>query len=93
MKRVGERLVWLGGVYPGVYPGVLNLGGLNLGGANLGGDERVVDSGRVDVPLPAFWQRTDQRPLVVPPDRTVATSCQNGDASCQGYHESDQLDS
>lgn len=84
MKRVGERLVWLGGVYPGV---------LNLGGLNLGGDERVVDSGRVDVPLPAIWQRTDERPLVVPPDRTVATSCQDGDASCQGYHESDQLDS
>lgn len=43
--------------------------------------------------LPAVWQGTDQRPLVVPPDRTVATSGQDGDASCQGDDESDQLDS
>lgn len=60
---------------------------------SFGSVDGVGGVGRIDMLLPAIWKRTDQRPLVVPTDRTVATSYQDGDTSCQGDYESDQLDS
>lgn len=55
--------------------------------------QRILNSGRVEMFLPALWKSTNNRPLVVPSKRTPATSKQDGKARCQADDEGAKLDS